>query len=150
MAISIFRTNENLDVKVCTKFNHVLHLYLIKSQSLASNLQCLEQLGKRVLQINAINRGKGAKNSTIDNTGLKNKLLLLKSFCVIITRNFWTLGELVNGIIGTVYNMIWEDKIEDPFVTMLVVILMAVNNYIGPASMVVNGVHMLLIVLVEA
>ena len=134
-------TSENLDVEVHTKFNNALHLYPTKSQTMASNLQRLEQLGKPVLKINAINRGKGAKSGTADDTGLENKLLLSKGSRVMITRNLWTLGGLVNGTMGTVHDMIWDDGVEDPFATMPAVILVAVDNYTGPASMVVNGVH---------
>lgn len=74
---------------------------------MASNLQYLKQLEKLVLQINTINCGKGAKNSTVDDTGLENELLLLKSSCVMITQNLWTLERLGNGTMGIVYNMIW-------------------------------------------
>lgn len=103
-----------------------------------------------MLKINAINCGKRAKSGTADDTGLENKLLLSKGFHVMIIRNLWTLGRLVNGTISTVYDMIWEDGVEDPFATMPAVILVAVNNYTGPASMVVNGVHVMPVVLAEA
>lgn len=144
------RVSKNLDVEVRTKFNDALHLYPTKNQTMASNLQCLEQLGKPILQINAINRGNGAKDSTMDDTGLENELLLSKSSRVMIMQNLWTLGGLVNGTMGTVYDMIWEDGVEDPFTIMPAVILVAVDNYAGLASMVVNGVHVVPIVPTEA
>lgn len=143
------RTSENLDVKVCSKFNDVLHLYPTKTQTMASNLQRLEQLVKPVLQINAINCRKGAKDGTVDDTGLENELLLLKGSRVMIMRNLWTLGGLVNGTMGTVYNMIWEEEVEDLFAIMPAVILVAIGNYSGPASLVVNGVHVVPIVPAE-
>ena len=144
------RTSENLDVEVRSKFNDALHLYPTKTQTMASNLQRLKQLGKPVLQINAINRGKGAKDGTVDDTGLENELLLLKGSRVIIMQNLWTLGGLVNGTMGTVYDMIWEKRVEDPFATMPAVILVAIDNYSGPASLVVNGMHVVSIVPAEA
>ena len=143
------RTSENLDVEVGSKFNDALHLYPTKTQTMAFNLPRVEQLEKPVLQINAINCGKGAKDGTVDDTGLENKLLLLKGSRVMIMQNLWTLGGLVNGIMGTVYNMIWEEGVEDPFATMSAVIFVAINNYSGPASLVVNGVHVVPIVPAE-
>ena len=100
------RTSKNLDVEFRSKFNDVLHLYPTKTQTMASNLQRLEQLGKPVLQINAINRGKGAKDGTVDDTELENELLLSKGSRVMIMQNLWSLEGLVNSTMGTVYNMI--------------------------------------------
>lgn len=41
-----------------------------------------------MLKINIIKCEKRAKNGTAYNIGLENKLLLSKSFCVMITKNF--------------------------------------------------------------
>ena len=58
----------------------------------------------------------------------------------MITRNLWTSGGLVNGTMGTVYDMVWENGVEDPFATMPAVIPEAVDDYVDPASIVVNVV----------
>ena len=73
---------------------------------MTSKFQCLEWLEKPVLEINAINHKKGAENSNMDNIRLENKLLLLKSFCIMITQNFWIFKGLVNSTIDMVNNMI--------------------------------------------
>lgn len=39
---------------------------------------------------------------------------------------------------------------KDPFATMLAVIFVAINNYTGFASIVVNGVHVVFIVSIKA
>ena len=46
----------------------------------------------------------------------------------MITRNLWTSGGLVNGTMGTVYDMVWEDGVEDPFATMPALVLVAVDE----------------------
>ena len=79
------RARENLDVKVRTVFNDALHLYPTKEQTAASNLDRLEQLGKPVLKINAVHRGKGARDCTVDDTGLECELILAKGARVMIT-----------------------------------------------------------------
>lgn len=104
---------------------------------------------KPVLQINVINCGKRAKNNILNNTRLENKLLVLKGSYVIIIQKFWMLVRLVNGTMDIVYNMIWEDGVEDPFAIMSAVILVAVNNYAGPASIVVNGIYVVPVLFVE-
>lgn len=68
----------------------------------------------------------------------------------MITQNFSTLKWLVNDIIGKVYNMIWENRVEDSFAIILAVILVAVDNYAGSVNMVVNRVYVVPVVLVEA
>lgn len=83
-------------------------------------------------------------------TGLENELLLLKGSCVMITRNLWTSEGLVNGTMGTVYDIIWEDGVDDFFTTMPAVILVAVNNYFGRASIIVNGINVVPVVPAEA
>lgn len=55
-------------------------------------------------------------------TGLENELLLCKGARVMTTRNSWTSGGLVNGTMGTIYDIIWDEGIEDPFTTMPAVI----------------------------
>lgn len=52
----------------------------------------------------------------------------------------------VNGTIGMLYDIIWEDEVKNPFAIILAVILMTINNYANPTSMMVNSVHMVLII----
>lgn len=59
----------------------------------------------------------------------------------MITRNLSTFRGLLNSIMGTKYDLIWEDGVDDLFATMPAVILVAVNNYAGSASIMLNGMH---------
>lgn len=103
-----------------------------------------------MLKINAVHHGKGARNGTADDTGLECKLLLAKGARVMITRNLWTSGGLVNGTMGTVHDMIWEDGVEDPFTTMPAVILVAVDKHTDPASIAIYNIHVVPVVPAEA
>lgn len=114
------------------------------------NLECLKQLSKPMLKINTINHRKNIKNSTINDTGLEHKLLISKDSWIIITRNLWIFGGLVNSIIDTVYDVIWEDRVNDLFVIIATVILVVVDNYTGFVNIKINGVYIVFIMPVEA
>lgn len=66
------------------------------------------------------------------------------------TRNSWTSGGLVNGTMGTIYDIIWDEGIEDPFATMPAVILVAVDKYKSIGSIVINGILVVRVVPAEA
>ncbi|MCJ1264573.1 hypothetical protein MMC22_004446 [Lobaria immixta] len=51
---------------------------------------------------------------------------------------------------GTVYDMICEDGVEDPFAMMPAVILVAVDKYTGSASMAINDIYVVPVVPAEA
>lgn len=57
---------------------------------------------------------------------------------------------MVNNTIGILYNIIWKDRVEDPFAIMLAVILMIVDNYSGFTSIVVKDIHVMLVMPIEA
>lgn len=117
---------------------------------MAFTLQCLKQLRKQVLQINAINYKTWAKNGIVDNIRPKNKLLLPKNSCIMIMQNLQTLKELINDIVSTIYNMIQEDGVEDVFTAMPVVILMIVDNCASFANILVNSVYVMPVVPAKA
>lgn len=47
----------------------------------------------------------------------------------------------MNGIISMIYNIIYENRVENSFITILAVILIIINNYTGFARIVVNNIH---------
>ena len=51
---------------------------------------------------------------------------------------------------GTVYDMVWEDGVEDPFATMPAVVLVVVDDYTSFAIIVFNGMHVVPVVLADA
>ena len=58
-------------------------------------------------------------------------------------------GGLVNGTMGMVYNIVWEDRVKDLIATMQAMVLVAVNIYAGSTSIVFNSMHMVLVVLAD-
>ena len=90
--------------------------------------------GAAGIKTNGINLGKRAKDGTTNDIGLECELLISKGSPVMITRNLSTLRGLLNSIMGTVYDLIWEDGMDDLFATMPAVILAAVNNYLTIAN----------------
>lgn len=68
----------------------------------------------------------------------------------MITKNLWISGGLVNRTIGSVFNIIWEDGVEDPFATIPEVILIAMDKYNGPGSIQINGVYVVPVVPADA
>ena len=50
----------------------------------------------------------------------------------------------------TVYDMICENRVEDPFATMPAVILVAVDKYTGSANMAINNIYVMPVLSAEA
>lgn len=94
---------------------------------------------------------KGAKDGSVDDTGLANQLLFSKGSRILITRNRWASLGLVNGTMGTIFDIVWDDGVKDPFATMPAVILVVVlDNYGGPASMNIAGVNAVPVIFTKA
>ena len=51
---------------------------------------------------------------------------------------------------STVYDIICKNRVENPFATMLAVILIAIDKYIGSASIAINNIHIMLVLSAEA
>ena len=137
------RCKENLTHKAWMEFDDALRLYARKEDTAAYNLHRLRQLAKPVIEINAVHTGPGAKEASSDDAGLlQPELLLCKGSRMMLTWNMWTDQGLVNGSMGTVFDIVWDDDVEDPFKTLPAVILMAMDNYTGPASFEIDGLHL--------
>jgi ATP-dependent DNA helicase PIF1 len=85
-------------------------------------------------QLNVINAihtgGKEAKKADNDVAiGLEAQLLLARGARVMLTANLWTEAGLVNGAMGTIQDLLFEDQ-EPPLLPIAV--LISFDNYKGP------------------
>lgn len=91
------------------------------------------------MKIWAKNVGKGAKNAFWDNIGRLDKdLLLLKGLYIIITQNRQMSKQLVNGIMGTIYNLNWDNQVTDTFNIILAFVMM--QQLATPALIVLQSI----------
>ena len=102
----------------------------------------LQEFSKPVIKIQAKNIGKGAKDASWEDAGrLDQELLLSHGARVMLTWNRWTSEGLVNGAMGTLYDLIWDEGVQDPFTIMPVMALVEIDGYNGPGTIEINGVH---------
>lgn len=47
------------------------------------------------------------------------------------------------------YNVMWENEVEDLFATMLAMVIIVVDDYVSSANIIFNGVYMIFIVLTD-
>ena len=121
-------------------FNDAIRIYATKVRMSDFNLDRLERLKKPVLWIEAKNSYSKAKEAPGNVAGnLDNTLILYKDAKVILSWNLYTEEGLVNGSIGTVYSILWDNSVTDP--KTMPAIIMVDFSYSGPASIDVEGTY---------
>ena len=74
------------------------------------NTRKLYHLQSQVVKINAVNAPKKAREAKSDIAeGLENYIMLARGARVMLRRNLWTEAGLVNGIQGTVVDIIYKE-----------------------------------------
>ena len=121
-------------------FDDAIRIYATKARVSDFNLDRLERLKKPVLRIEAKNSCSKAKEAPGDVAGnLDNSLILCKDAKVILSWNLCTEEGLVNGSMGTVHSILWDDSVTDS--KTMPAIIMVDFSYSGPASVDVDGTH---------
>ena len=119
-----------------SSFDDALRIYATKARVYEYNIRRLEQLQKPVLRIQAKNSCSRAKEASSDVArNLVNELVLYECAKVMLGWNICTQQGLVNGSIGTVHSILWEDGTTD-FKNMPAAVMVDFG-YTGPASIVV-------------
>jgi ATP-dependent DNA helicase PIF1 len=113
-------------------FDSALRIYPTNKQVEDYNTQHLEQLDSPCIQVLASHTGTGAKDVPSKDAGnLEVTLPLAVGARVMLTENLWTGAGLVNGSLGTVRDLAWEEG-SDPRTVPPFVVLVQFDRYSGP------------------
>src|SRR5207249_4545784 len=98
----------------------------------------LRRLNRPVAKINAVHTGgREAKRANSDVAmGLEAQLLLAKGCRVMLTANLWTEVGLVNGSMGIVYDILFEEQ--GPL-ALLTAVFIKFEKYYGPTITTTEG-----------
>ena len=98
------------------------------------NYRRLRDLKVPVLISNASHEGgANAKKATTEEAGnLESKLFLAIGAKVMLTQNIWTEQGLVNGAIGMVCDIVWDDGVTSPREEPPLALLINFEEYQGP------------------
>ncbi|XP_014234987.2 ATP-dependent DNA helicase PIF1-like [Trichogramma pretiosum] len=110
-----------LDETEKRRFDGAIHLIPTNDLVRQQNECCLRELGTPVLCINAQINGDVHKVND-DYCGLAPSLYLAIGCRVMLTQNIWVNGGLVNGSIGTVRAILYEENVSPPNLPFYVII----------------------------
>lgn len=92
-------------------FSDALHLHPTVESVVKYNIAKLNSLDKPIANINAINTGPNASRASPDDAGgLYPQISLCEGARVMLTSNLWIETGLVNGAMGTVVNICYENS----------------------------------------
>lgn len=111
-------------------FNNSIHLFPKKDDVAEYNMNALRKLNTPVARIAAKSDTNVAREGKDDNTGIPDVLQIAIGCRVMLRRNLWTEGGLVNGSIGTVRAIVYNNKHKPP--EHPAYILVEFDNYNGP------------------
>jgi len=126
------RLQMHLSPEEVKTFDSALRIYPTNDRVEAYNTEHLERLDSPCIQVLASHTGTGAKDVPSRDAGnLQVSLPLMVGARVMLTENLWTGAGLVNGSLGTVRDIAWEEgsdpRTEPPFVVMV-----QFDRYSGP------------------
>ncbi|KAL7297079.1 hypothetical protein TKK_0009504 [Trichogramma kaykai] len=93
------------------------------------NTTCLRNLHKPVVSMKAIDKPLLSSNNE-DNSGLADTLFLTIGCRVMLIDNPWVEGGLVNGSLGNIVAILYEDNVQPP--NLPTYILVKFDTYDGP------------------
>ena len=112
-------------------FEKTLRLYFRNEKIREYNFTRLQNLNQFVMKIQIKNENKDVKNASWKNVErLNQKLLLSRKSRMMLTWNQWTNQDLINDVMKTLYDLIWNQNVRDSFVIMFSIAFVQMNDYI--------------------
>lgn len=125
-----FRTPNNVSPEQ-DPFTNATRLFPTWDKVDGYNFRKLLERAQPIARIKAINSGQGANKADSDEArGLEPELFLILGARVMLTSNIWTSCGLVNGAMGTVRDILYEEGTMPPSLPVLVMVEM--DQYQGP------------------
>ncbi|XP_052123357.1 uncharacterized protein LOC127749382 [Frankliniella occidentalis] len=128
-AILLSRFRTLAEIEEGGQFEFAVHLFSRRKDVDIYNLQKLIQENKPVLRIDSENNSRYAKACTSDQAmGLPQNLFLSIGCRVMLKRNLWVDGGLVNGSLGTVIDIVYQSSTD----ISPIAIIVKFDSYYGP------------------
>ena len=125
------RIANRLSLAEVVAFDSALRLYFTTEEVRQTNFDKLAATNQSIKRIKACHRGQNAAKATKDKAdNLSPNIYVCIRAQVMLTTNLWTKVGLVNGSIGSIYNIAWDPR-QDPAL-MPSIILIKFDEYIGP------------------
>jgi ATP-dependent DNA helicase PIF1 len=134
----IKRFEENLNPIERDRFQDAVFIQTKWTEVDKINIEMLRSLNRPIAKINAVHTGgREAKRASSDVAkGLEPQLLLAKGCRVMLTANLWTKAGLVNGSMGTIQDILFEEQGPPALPTAVLVIF---EKYNGPTITTLEG-----------
>ncbi len=130
---------KNMILKSWINFNKALHFYVIRYKIDEYNFNCLERLNQSIIKICIKHADKRVKKISFDDADkLSCTLLLSRNAWIMLMFNMFIEKSLINDLMSTVVDVIWNDDTDDSFTTLSAVVLMKINNYVDFICMLIN------------
>ena len=137
------RLQATLPAAEVESFKDALRIYSTKSEVYRYNMKRLRDMEIPVLKIAASHDGQNAalaaKADTQEAGNLQQYFFVGIGCQVMLTENVWSDRDLMNGSMGTVYNIVWDAGVEDPRNTPPLAILVHFPKYNGPPFTEIDG-----------
>lgn len=145
----LIRAKNFFFAKIWQKFDNALRLYFRNEKMRKYNWARFLKFGKFVIKIEAKNVDKSAKKASWnDAERLNQKLLFFQKIRMMLTWNKWTSENLINDVMNILYNLIWNENVQNSFIIMFVITLIKMNDYKNFDNINVNEMHVIFIIFI--